>query len=288
MLQMPMIGTIHNMVKTQQLQMKWQMRKADPKMEKGTPEERQIANFYEQAEQMRKSNAVLTIDSKLQAGQKITDEELEYLRVNNPDLYKKAVEAAMEREQYKKALENCKTKEDVERLNANKMQNFLAETKVIRGNPNIPQGKKLDLLKQITRRMMGVQNEHAVFTGNPRYADLPREAELAEGKKKKKENRVELPEQELKPDLPYTEQKPEASEPDSGKKPVGEAAEKLPAKPQGTGIGTTATAAKPGAAGRYAAAVADSLPEGTGTGSRANQSAPSAAVKPPATISARA
>lgn len=287
MLPISMTGTIQSMIKTQQLQMKWQMRKADPKMEKGTKEERQIARFYEDAERMRESNVISTIDGKLQAGQKITDEELEYLRVNSPDLYKKAVEAAMEREQYKKALEKCRTKEDVERLNSNKMQGFLSETKAIRGNPNIPQGKKLDLLKQITRRMMGVQSEHIVFTSKSQYANMPREAELEEGKKKRKEKPVEVPELGSKPDKPHPEQKPEESKPGSGRDSSvnGDASPETSTNPYKTEI-TPATPVQ-GAVVKYAAAVAKSLPESTASAVKSSTPS-SAAVKAPISIATRA
>lgn len=291
MLQLPIMGTIHTLIKTQQLEMKWQQRKADPKMLKeGSPEERQIAQFREDAARMRKSNEIATIDGKLKAGQKISDDELEYLRVNCPDLYKKAMETAMEREQYRKELENCKTKEEVERLNTNKMQRFLSETKTIRSNPNIPLGKKVELLEQITRRMMAVKGEHVAFTGSPRYTALPREEEVEGGKKKKKaEAVVELPPEELP--NPYGEQKPEPPQRESTPTvppPATEQSEtkSLETKSSRDGEGKPMTKLPTSAAGK-ATTTATPIGSGAPLPYTAPTAAPTIAPKP-ATISARA
>lgn len=213
MLPAALTGSLYNMMKTQQLQMKWEKRQKNPNMPKGNEEDPQIARFKETAADMRKSNVMSSLDGKLKAGMRLSLEEMDYLKLNHPELYRKAVEVEQERANYKRELANCKTKEDVERLNTQRSQRFLSEAKAITGNPNIPQGKKLELLDQISRRMMGVRSEHTTFVSKPEYADLPREAELAEEKKRKKK---EVPPKDEIPEIPNYPPQPEVPGLDGG------------------------------------------------------------------------
>lgn len=193
---MPVIGSLYSSMRNMQLNMQWQKRKNNVRLPKGVEEDPQIEQFKRQMVDTRKGNAIAALDGKLKAGGLLTDDELEYLRTNSPELYQKAIEIRREREQYKKELENCKTKDDVEKLNAGKMQRFLSAVHNINGNPNITSGKKRELLEQITRRLMGVLSEHSAFTKSKEYADLPREAELREEEKRRKAKKVSAQEQD--------------------------------------------------------------------------------------------
>lgn len=186
----PVGGSIYDSLKGMKLNIKWQQRKANPLMEKGLNANPVIADMQKQAESTRKANAILNIDGKLKAGEELTDDELEYLRANSPELYKKAMEIKREREEYKRELAKCKTKEDVERLNMQKMQSFISEVSSIRGNANIPKGKKVELLDQILRRAMGILSEHRTFIKSKEYAELPREIEIEDDKNEKKRNKL--------------------------------------------------------------------------------------------------
>lgn len=191
-MEFPINGSINNTLRNMKMNMAWQKRKLNPNMPKGLELDPKIASLQKQAEDVRKSNIISNIDGKLKAGAEITDDELEYLRVNSPELYKKALEVKREREEYKRELERCRTKEDVERLNARKLQNFMSETNSIRANPNIGEGKKVELLEQILRRMTGIQSEHKAFLKSKSYSDLPRERELEEDKNNKKKELAEI------------------------------------------------------------------------------------------------
>lgn len=195
----PYYGTLYSMGKNMKLQMRWEQRKEDPSLEKGQEVSPMIRQLREQAEGIRKTNAISAIDAKLKAGQRLSSQEMAYLRAHSPALYEEAVEVERERRQYKKDLENCKTKEDVERLNTQRMQSYLSQAKTIDGNPNISQGKKKELLDKICRRMMAVQDEHASFVASAKYASLPSEDE-DEGEEKKRKvqqkSQVEIDDQE--------------------------------------------------------------------------------------------
>ena len=138
-----MAGTIKNSVRMAALDQKWQQKKNSfgqdkKKLAEMTAEERQLQDFREQAEQMRKSQKHANIDAKLAAGEELTPEEIEYLRQNNPQALKDYEDTQKERESYKRALRNCRTKEEVERLKYTKMGQFMAEAKKISSNACIP------------------------------------------------------------------------------------------------------------------------------------------------------
>lgn len=59
------------------------------------------------------------IMQKLRSGKKLTSEEMNYLRVKNPQLYAQAARVQAMRENLKKQLENCRSKEEVEKVYGN-------------------------------------------------------------------------------------------------------------------------------------------------------------------------
>ena len=189
-----MTGTIKRSVRMAALDQKWQQKKNSfgqdkKKLTEMTAEERQLQDFREQAEQMRKSQKHANIDAKLAAGEELTPEEIEYLRQNNPQALKDYEDTQRERENYKRALRNCRTKEEVERLKYTKMGQFMAEAKKISSNACIPKGKKVALLKRILQQATAVEDEHKEFLKTSRYASLPTEEEAREAEKAEKEQR---------------------------------------------------------------------------------------------------
>ena len=189
-----MAGTIKRSVRMAALDQKWQQKKNSfgqdkKKLTEMTAEERQLQDFREQAEQMRKSQKHANIDAKLAAGEELTPEEIEYLRQNNPQALKDYEDTQKERENYKRALRNCRTKEEVERLKYAKMGQFMAEAKKISSNAYIPKGKKVALLKRILQQATAVEDEHKEFLKTSRYASLPTEEEAREAEKAEKEQR---------------------------------------------------------------------------------------------------
>ena len=187
-----MAGTIKRSVRMAALDQKWQQKKNSfgqdkKKLAEMTAEERQLQDFREQAEQMRKSQKHANIDAKLAAGEELTPEEIEYLRQNNPQALKDYEDTQRERESYKRALRNCRTKEEVERLKYTKMGQFMAEAKKISSNACIPKGKKVALLKRILQQTTAVEDEHKEFLKTSRYASLPTEEEAREAEKAEKE-----------------------------------------------------------------------------------------------------
>lgn len=194
--------SIHNTMKIKAMDMKWQERKKDPFMPKkensGISDD--IARLRQQVEDTKKSSSLMAIDAKLKAGMELTDKEVQYLKENSPELYEEYMEIKRERAEYKEKLRQCKTKEEVQRLNDSKMNEFFSTTKAISSNANIPSAEKKAQLEKIQRRMMAIMNEHFKFLSSDQYAKLPTEEEIDEEKKKKTEKapQITLEKKELK------------------------------------------------------------------------------------------
>lgn len=169
------MGTISNYIKSVELNVKWQERKSNPFQAK--EDDPEVARIKQWSQEQQQSQNLATIHGKLMTGAKLTKEELEYVREKNPEMYEQAVKAEREREQYKKELENCRTKEDVERLHQRKLHQFATEAKAISSNPNIPKAKKIELLQTLNMRMNATLDERAAFMNTKEYFQLPEEEE---------------------------------------------------------------------------------------------------------------
>lgn len=142
-------GTIKNAVNLAQMDQKWQQKKAAPVKEEQkrelTVQERELQRYQENMEQIRESNRRVEIANKLKAGYTLTNEEITYLRRNDPEALKEYEEVKREREAYERQLKSCRSKEETERLKLTKLNGFMAQTKEISTNPYIPKDKKIQL-----------------------------------------------------------------------------------------------------------------------------------------------
>ncbi len=197
-----MAGTIRNNVKMAQLDNQWQQKKENGNIFKKemTAQEMQLMQFKEDIQKMREGDQMNSISSKLTSGMELTPEEIEYLQKNAPQLYQEYVKLKQEKQAYERQLKNCKTKEDVNRLKVNKMNSFLSEAKTITNNPNIPKGKKKELLEKILMRTTGVEKIHQKFIASGRYEALPTEQEKAEEAKEKAEQTASVAQEEKNED----------------------------------------------------------------------------------------
>lgn len=180
-------GMVRNEIKIAQIEQKYQKKEARKKQEEMTPEMRQVQRYQEELKEMREDNQRFSLDAKLQSGESLTPEELEYLRRNEPDSYREYQEIRQEKAAYEKRLKSCQSKEEVEKLKLSKMGSFMAEAKSIDNNPNIPRGKKAGLMAKLLKKTMNVQKAHMEFILSPQYQSMPEEEEeeksSAEGEK---------------------------------------------------------------------------------------------------------
>lgn len=181
---MIIVGTIRESVNLASLDSKWQQKKQNPNKNTDnlTAEERQLQRFQEQADSIRESKKPAEIDAKLQAGGKLTAEEIEYLKKNDPEALKEYEEVQRERESYKKQLKNCKSKEEVEKLKMTRMGQYMSEAKTIINDPHIPKAQKYKLMKKMLKKTSAVEVEQEKFLQSLKYAKLPDEEKEAKKK----------------------------------------------------------------------------------------------------------
>lgn len=186
------IGRIHDTVKLAGLTAKWEQKKQNigKKQKEMTPEERQLEQFKEQMKDIRKSNETNAITSKIHSGEKLTPEEIEYLRKENPQALQAYEEIQKEKENYKNQLKNCKTKEDVEKLKQQKLGEFMAAAKKADSSPYIPKEQKLAIFAKILAKIMVVEEAHYEFTKSLAYQSLPTEEEKQQAEKAMREQKL--------------------------------------------------------------------------------------------------
>ena len=186
-------GTVRNTLSLASLDSKWQQKKQQnptKKSEEMTADQLQLQRFQEELQKQRE-NKTPEINTKLLSGGKLTREEIEYLRKNDPQKLKEYEEIQHERESYKKQLKSCKSKEEVERLKMTRMGQYMSQAKSIASDSCIPKSEKYKLMVKLLAEATGVAKEHIKFTQSLMYAQLPEEDE--EAKKKGNTDTEELP-----------------------------------------------------------------------------------------------
>lgn len=170
-------GTIKNQVHLQQLEQKWQQKKntlsANRKNEELTAEQRMLQDFQKQADEIREQNSTADIYNKLKSGGALTQDEIAYLKENDPEALAKYEEARTQKKAYERELKNCRTKEDVEKVRLNRMGNFAAKAKAIANNPYIPKAKKVELMNELNNEVCMIRDAHTEFVRTSEYQDMP-------------------------------------------------------------------------------------------------------------------
>lgn len=138
-----------------------------------TQEQRLLQQFQQQISQMHESNFQQELQAKLDSGQELTPEEEQYLEKVNPNALKEHEKLKEEVAAYRKQLQNCRTKKDVEKLKLYKMGQFMSEAKTISNDPLIPKAKKKAMLEQILKRTYAIEKEHNDYTKTPEYQAKP-------------------------------------------------------------------------------------------------------------------
>ena len=145
------------------------------------------------------------IDLKMKTGQALNDDEMKLLEKHNPIAHQKAKQIKAEREQYRKELENCKSKEEVEELKQRQLAKFSAEMQAVQRS-SMSKGDKVKAMEFIAMRMAGTENEYQDYVAGARYKGLPDKLE----KEKPASKDVEMPVPE--PETPEAPQEAQAAE----------------------------------------------------------------------------
>ncbi|MDR0303648.1 MAG: hypothetical protein LBH98_02605 [Chitinispirillales bacterium] len=150
--------------------------------------EKYFSIFMKQNNDNYKTVRLESILSKLKQGRKLSSDDMEYLRNNAPSMYEKALKIQKEREEYRKALENCKTKDEARMVHIMKMSQFAAEMKSASSN-------KYGDIQWIDVRAAAMLSEFIDFVKSDRYGKIPNEYEIDREKNEKSEAEFEYPTQ---------------------------------------------------------------------------------------------
>ena len=217
------VQSLNTYTKNMEMQMKWQKKKATGDFTADGA--MTIADSVkQQAEEIRKANQDGTtkmtaqIELKLNSGQKLTAEEMAYLRDHDPQTYQRVKSTEMEQKNYEQELKRCKTKEEVQRVRMAHAATSLSNVNEIKNNPNIPENKKLELVWNEHRKNMALQQSTQEFIESGKYAKLPTEAEKQKAEKdleeaKKAELGIEDPSKTDTPKEDSGESQTEAASP---------------------------------------------------------------------------
>lgn len=190
-----MISSLNTYTKNMSMKMKWQQKQSsgDYGVGKAAYKDQWAKEQAEEAEGPGKPSGsakeLNKIRMKLNAGKRLTSEEMAYLEEHDPETYKKAKSIEMERQAYEQELKRCKTKEDVQRLKMSHAAASLSSVNEIKNNPKIPSGKKLELIVQEHRRFCAIEEETQKFVDSGRYSKLPTEQEQQKAEKEMEEAR---------------------------------------------------------------------------------------------------
>ncbi len=191
------IGSVSSYMKNMELETKFKKKKAEgnlgPQSRKMT--ELEIKNEQFKAEYKRRQEesdgeddkTLAAINNKIASDEKLTPEEMRYLKDKNPTLYQKVKNIEDEKKQYEKDLKNCKTKDEVERLKMNKVNSALSTIRSAENDPNLPESAKLAVAQGELRRMNGLNKISFKFVESGEYEKLPTDEEVLEVEKKLKE-----------------------------------------------------------------------------------------------------
>lgn len=186
-----MVTSLNTYTKNMEMKMKWQKKqteKAYTAKDTGSTDSKDTT-VRQQLEEIRESakdnsaQMAAQIELKMKTGKRLSAKEMEYLKEHDPETYKKAKAIEMEREAYERELKNCKTKEDVQRVKAAHAAAGLDQVNNIKNNPNIPSGKKLELIKQELAKSNALEDSLHSFVKSGEYKKLPSEAEKQKAEK---------------------------------------------------------------------------------------------------------
>ena len=157
----------------------------------------------------RRDETLASIRAKLDAGGSLTEEERAYLRQHDPQAYQELLQEEQEQAAYERALRSCKTKEEADRLQMNRIGQSLSRIQTVEHDPAIPLHAKLKVAMREKRLVDAAADSMREFVASGDYDRLPSEWEEA---KKKPDTPVQPPEESRDPqpeEIPEQSRKPE-------------------------------------------------------------------------------
>ena len=179
------IGRITDFIKTAQFEQKWQQKKIEIS-KTNSKNSNKVSAFLNPDSDWIKTKRIDDIKNKMKSGRRLSHDEKEFLRIHAPNLYEKAVKIEKERDEFRRALSNCKTKEEAMRLKTSKCLELKTEADAT--SCKTKDGGEQGDMEFIAMRMMAIFDEFADFIKSEEYADIPNENENDEEESESTEN----------------------------------------------------------------------------------------------------
>lgn len=157
----------------------------------------------------RRDETLASIRAKLDAGGSLTEEERAYLRQHDPQVYQELLQEEQEQAAYERALRSCKTREEADRLQMNRIGQSLSRIQTVEHDPAIPLHAKLKVAMREKCLVDAAADSMREFVASGDYDRLPSEWK---GAKKKPDTPVQPPEESRDPqpeEIPEQSGKPE-------------------------------------------------------------------------------
>ncbi len=192
------IGNLSTYMKTVKLQTQWDLKQQtgsyaakgkslDEWLDSSMKKTAEAAGIQAQVDAQRENgdDKLREIHQKLEAGGKLTPEEREYLQAKDPQTYQNLVQEERQQKAYEQALRRCRTQEEVQRLQTQRINASLTVVRSVENNPHISKAKKLEIVVWEKRKLDAIAESTQRFIASGEYAKLPTEAEEAQANQDK-------------------------------------------------------------------------------------------------------
>ena len=134
-------------------------------------------SIWQWSDEQMKSQRLSGIHNALMTGKTLSDQDMQYLRENNPELYYEALNVKRERENYRRSLSKAKSKEEVKKIRQQKIFQFVTDSNMTTNSANMPDAHKAAHMEKIQMRSSAISNEHDEFEKTVEYNILPKTVE---------------------------------------------------------------------------------------------------------------
>ncbi len=228
------IGNISVYTKNLKLQTMWNMKKRSGNI---TAHQDTGKNWImEDLERQRKNEKISRITNKVLNGKKLTSEERDYLRTENPQAYQQLLNSEQEQKAFERELRRCETKEDVQRLKTARINAALSVVKSVDNSPYISSEQALGIAMAELAKVQAYERITLKFIKSGEYDELPTEAERAQANEDARE--AEEARQNPEADRP-DEARPEEGAAEPVERPEGGDRTEQAASPTGDAAETT-------------------------------------------------
>ena len=202
------IGNLRTYTKNLTMTKQWKQRKASGQMvvrynednyitEAGKNMARKKQADYQlltemQEDQKNTDTRLQEIHDKLAYGASLNDDELEYLKDKDPQLYTKLKAEQVQNEAFAKKLSQAKSKDEAKQIMIERENSALMKVKSVENDPYISIADKLTIYQESNRSVNQGQEIFRRFVASGAYDRLPTEEEKLEVEAEKKAEEAEL------------------------------------------------------------------------------------------------